>query len=58
MLERKVRSLDQYWKVMEGILWTRFEQVVKLHVKSIIDCNVHHLSSVDSRPHYVSFRLF
>ena len=58
MEEKKVLHLSNYWKALDGILWPRFEQIVQLHTKSITDCNINNLSSIDNRPHYVSFPSF
>jgi len=56
MTSRGVDTLDQYWSSLEAILWPRFDQIVKYHIRSIIDCNVHNLTSIDNRPHYITRR--
>jgi len=56
MEEKKVLHLSNYWKALDGILWPRFDQIVQLHIKSITDCNINNLSSIDNRPHYITRR--
>nr|XP_002124423.1 vacuolar protein sorting-associated protein 52 homolog [Ciona intestinalis] len=56
MTSRDVTSLDNYWDTVKAILWPRFEHLVKMHTRSIVDCNVHNLSSIDIRPHYITRR--
>uniref|UniRef100_H2Z2W5 Vacuolar protein sorting-associated protein 52 homolog n=1 Tax=Ciona savignyi TaxID=51511 RepID=H2Z2W5_CIOSA len=56
MNAREVTSLSSYWDTMMAILWPRFEYVVKMHIRSVAECNVQHLSSIDVRPHYITRR--
>ena len=57
MHDREVTALDRYWDTVQAILWPRFEHIVRLHMRSVQECNVNSLASIDVRPHYVSTRL-
>ena len=54
MHQREVTALDRYWDTVHAILWPRFEHIVRLHMRSVLDCNVNNFASIDVRPHYVS----
>nr|CAB3267647.1 vacuolar protein sorting-associated protein 52 homolog [Phallusia mammillata] len=56
MHDREVMVLDRYWDTVNAILWPRFEHIVRMHIRSVIDCNVNHLASIDVRPHYITRR--
>ena len=54
MHNRDVNALDRYWDTIHAILWPRFEHIVRLHARSVQDCNVQNFASIDVRPHFVS----
>jgi len=57
MHDREVNVLDKYWDTVNAILWPRFEHVVRMHIHSVMDCDVNHLATIDVRPHYVRKRV-
>ncbi|XP_076824718.1 vacuolar protein sorting-associated protein 52 homolog isoform X1 [Clavelina lepadiformis] len=56
MHNREVACLDRFWDTVNAILWQRFDQVVRMHIRSVVECNVNHLASIDVRPHYITRR--
>src|SRR5205085_6270515 len=55
--KRAVPALDNYFETLvNNILWPRFEYIFQLHISSIKDCDPSKLSSVDTRPHFITRR--
>lgn len=54
--KRSVQPLDLYWDALGKIIKPRFELILNLHIKSIINCDISKLTIVDCRPHYITRR--
>jgi len=56
MLKRNCPVMDAYWDSLLGILYPRFEYVLRLNVQSIRECEPQRLGTIDVRPHYITRR--
>lgn len=50
--KRCVPALDRYWEDLQAIIWPRFEQIFRLNIQSIRDCDPTKFSK-EMGPHYV-----
>lgn len=55
--KRCVPALDRYWDDLQGLIWPRFEQIFKMNIQSIRDCDPTKFNR-EMGPHYVSFYIF
>ena len=54
--EKGVHCLEGYWDSINSQLWPRLQQVIRLNVQSIRDCDPTKMKILDLRPHYVTRR--
>jgi vacuolar protein sorting-associated protein 52 len=52
--KRCVPALDKYWDSLQDVIWPRLEQVFRMNIQSIRDCDPTKFSK-EMGPHYVSF---
>lgn len=51
--KRCVPALDRYWDDLQSVIWPRFEQIFRLNIQSIRDCDPTKFNK-EMGPHYVS----
>lgn len=54
--KRAVPALDSYWENLVRILWLRFEDLIKLQIQSLKNCDIYKIESCDTRPHFITRR--
>lgn len=54
--KRCVPALDKYWETLQGIILPRFEQIFRMNINSIRDCDPTKFNK-ELGPHYVSYKL-
>ncbi|XP_055382614.1 vacuolar protein sorting-associated protein 52 homolog [Condylostylus longicornis] len=53
--KRCVPALDKYWDSLQAVIWPRFEQIFRLNIQSIRDCDPTKFSK-EMGPHYITRR--
>ncbi|GLV37846.1 Vacuolar protein sorting 52 [Carabus blaptoides fortunei] len=53
--KRCVPALDRYWEDLQSVIWPRFEQIFRLNIQSIRDCDPTKFNK-EMGPHYITRR--